>query len=192
MCSPIIQFVIQSLLLLLICMHTCLMHAKSGPSCTQLTVFTSAWMTALAAFWLDIGALSTCLRKHSSCTSPCLAFLDAHHHAWLSWQSVPATTTVGGFGCAILSAGPVMQMMGFSWMFVLFLICAVAYHHLVTPRGIHWFQFLYFFSSFWGQFGPNATTWLLPGELFPTETRAMSHGISAAVGKVRASCLQSL
>lgn len=75
-------------------------------------------------------------------------------------------------------------MMGFAWMFALFLACAVAYSPLTKPSGIHWFQFLYFFSSFWGQFGPNATTWLLPGELFPTETRAMSHGLSAAVGKV--------
>ena len=35
-----------------------------------------------------------------------------------------------------------------------------------------------------GQFGPNATTWLLPGEVFPTDIRATCHGISAAVGKV--------
>lgn len=77
-----------------------------------------------------------------------------------------------------------MQMMGFAWMFILFLVCAIAYKPLTQPSGIHWFQFLYFFSSFWGQFGPNATTWLLPGELFPTEARAMSHGLSAAVGKV--------
>ncbi len=78
-----------------------------------------------------------------------------------------------------------MQMMGFAWIFALFLVCAIAYKPLTKPSGIHWFQFLYFFSSFWGQFGPNATTWLLPGELFPTEARAMSHGLSAAVGKVR-------
>ncbi len=76
-------------------------------------------------------------------------------------------------------------MMGFAWMFALFLVCAIAYKPLTQPSGIHWFQFLYFFSSFWGQFGPNATTWLLPGELFPTEARAMSHGLSAAVGKVK-------
>ena len=31
----------------------------------------------------------------------------------------------------------------------------------------------------------NATTWMLPGELFPTEVRATCHGISAAAGKVR-------
>ena len=31
----------------------------------------------------------------------------------------------------------------------------------------------------------NATTWMLPGEIFPTEVRATCHGISAATGKVR-------
>ena len=33
----------------------------------------------------------------------------------------------------------------------------------------------------------NATTWMLPGEIFPTEVRATCHGISAATGKVRTS-----
>ncbi|GLI58503.1 hypothetical protein VaNZ11_000236 [Volvox africanus] len=79
-----------------------------------------------------------------------------------------------------------MQMMGFSWMFVLFLICAVHYDQLRTPKYIHAFQFLYYFSSFWGQWGPNATTWLLPAELAPTEVRSMCHGFSAAVGKAGA------
>ena len=36
------------------------------------------------------------------------------------------------------------------------------------------------------QFGPNATTWLLPAETVPTETRGMCHGFSAAVGKAGA------
>lgn len=40
--------------------------------------------------------------------------------------------------------------------------------------------------SFWGQFGPNATTFLLASELFPTDTRGKAHGISAAVGKLGA------
>ncbi|KAG2435009.1 hypothetical protein HYH02_012007 [Chlamydomonas schloesseri] len=79
-----------------------------------------------------------------------------------------------------------MQVMGFAWMFVLFLICAVHYDQLSTNKYIHAFQFLYYFSSFWGQFGPNATTWLLPAELAPTEVRSMCHGFSAAVGKAGA------
>lgn len=32
----------------------------------------------------------------------------------------------------------------------------------------------------------NATTWMLPGEVFPTEVRATCHGVSAAVGKAGA------
>ncbi|EFJ43350.1 proton/phosphate symporter [Volvox carteri f. nagariensis] len=78
-----------------------------------------------------------------------------------------------------------MQMLGFTWMFVLFLICAVHYNKLLANY-IHAFQFMYYFSSFWGQFGPNATTWLLPAELSPTEVRSMCHGFSAAVGKAGA------
>jgi hypothetical protein len=35
--------------------------------------------------------------------------------------------------------------------------------HAYCAGGIHTFQFIYFFSSFWGQFGPNCTTFLLAG-----------------------------
>lgn len=52
-------------------------------------------------------------------------------------------------------------------------------------------QFIYYLSSFFVQFGPNATTFLLAGEVFPTEARGLAHGISAAVGKVRSCFIQS-
>ena len=76
-------------------------------------------------------------------------------------------------------------MMGFAWMGLLFIICAADYKHLTSGNttALHWFQFLYFFSSFWGQFGPNATTWLIPAEVAPTEMRSQCHGLAAAVGK---------
>ena len=41
-------------------------------------------------------------------------------------------------------------------------------------------------QSFWGQLGPNATTFILAAELFPTELRGRFHGASAAVGKLGA------
>lgn len=110
----------------------------------------------------------------------------------LEWTLLNSTVALVGYYFAAFTVDRAwmgrrrMQMMGFAWMFALFLVCAIAYKPLTQPSGIHWFQFLYFFSSFWGQFGPNATTWLLPGELFPTEARAMSHGLSAAVGKAGA------
>jgi hypothetical protein len=47
---------------------------------------------------------------------------------------------------------------------------------------IHWFQALYYLASFFAQYGPNCTTWLIAAELIPTDARALSHGIAAAVG----------
>jgi hypothetical protein len=48
---------------------------------------------------------------------------------------------------------------------------------------IHWFQALYYLASFFAQYGPNCTTWLIAAELIPTETRAMAHGWAAAIGE---------
>jgi hypothetical protein len=79
-----------------------------------------------------------------------------------------------------------MQNMGFLISFILFLACGYAYDTLVTPEYIGLFQFLYYMSSFFAQFGANATTWLLPVELFPTDVRSQAHGISAAMGKLGA------
>jgi len=78
-----------------------------------------------------------------------------------------------------------MQAIGFAMMFVLFIACGAAYDTLVADY-IQLFQFLYFFSSFWNQFGPNCVTWLVAGEVFPTDVRAFFHGISAATGKAGA------
>lgn len=78
-------------------------------------------------------------------------------------------------------------MLGFFWIFALFLICGLAYPRLTSSAGnLKWFQTMYYLSSFWGQFGPNATTFLLASELFPTQLRGRCHGVSAAVGKLGA------
>lgn len=41
-------------------------------------------------------------------------------------------------------------------------------------------------EQFFFNFGPNATTFIVPAEVFPTRVRAFGHGISAAAGKVGA------
>ncbi|CAG8105070.1 unnamed protein product [Penicillium nalgiovense] len=45
---------------------------------------------------------------------------------------------------------------------------------------------LYVLTQFCFNFGPNATTFIVPGECFPTRYRATAHGISVAVGKLGA------
>ena len=57
-----------------------------------------------------------------------------------------------------------LQLLGFGAVCVLFYISAAVYPSLTTKKGLPTFQFIYFFSSFWGQFGPNCTTFLLAGE----------------------------
>ena len=49
-----------------------------------------------------------------------------------------------------------MQATGFLADFVLFMIATALFNPLQTPgAAIKVFQFIYFFSSFWNQFGPN-------------------------------------
>jgi MFS family permease len=79
-----------------------------------------------------------------------------------------------------------LQNLGFFMTFLLFLMCAIFYGWLTTPAGANTFLALYLLSTFFGQFGPNSTTWLLPSEVFPTDIRTLSHGFSAASGKVGA------
>jgi len=46
--------------------------------------------------------------------------------------------------------------------------------------------FLYCLANFFQNFGPNSTTFIVPGEVFPTRYRSTGHGISAASGKLGA------
>ena len=60
------------------------------------------------------------------------------------------------------------------------------YNYYKSVKGVHAFQAMYFLSSFFNQFGPNAVTFLVAAEVFPTSVRATAHGFSAAWGKLGA------
>jgi MFS family permease len=52
-----------------------------------------------------------------------------------------------------------MQVVGFFFTGLIFLVCAIWYDQLSRPGiGTQIFQFLYYFAGFWIQFGPNCTT----------------------------------
>lgn len=77
-----------------------------------------------------------------------------------------------------------IQLMGFGMLTILFIIIGFAYAKLIhTHNGL---LALYVIAQFFFNFGPNATTFIVPGECFPTRYRSTSHGISAATGKVGA------
>ncbi len=79
-----------------------------------------------------------------------------------------------------------MQIVGFLADFILFVVPAFNFKHYTSPQGIKAFQAMYFLSSFFNQFGPNAVTFLVAAEVYPTPIRATAHGLSAACGKLGA------
>ena len=80
-----------------------------------------------------------------------------------------------------------IQLMGFIMLTILFVIMGFAYDKLTsTSGGTKAFVFLYCLTNFFQNFGPNTTTFIVPGEVFPTRYRSTAHGISAASGKLGA------
>ncbi|EPQ52849.1 phosphate transporter [Gloeophyllum trabeum ATCC 11539] len=80
-----------------------------------------------------------------------------------------------------------IQLMGFVMLTIIFVIMGFAYDKLTatsSARGA--FVFLYCLANFFQNFGPNTTTFIVPGEAFPTRYRSTAHGISAASGKIGA------
>merc|ERR1719215_2322642 len=54
-------------------------------------------------------------------------------------------------------------------------------------KKIGWlFVLVYGLTFFFSNFGPNTTTYVVPGEIYPTRLKATCHGISAASGKAGA------
>ncbi|KXN91277.1 Inorganic phosphate transporter PHO84 [Leucoagaricus sp. SymC.cos] len=80
-----------------------------------------------------------------------------------------------------------IQLMGFICLTVLFIIMGFSYDKLnATDPSRKAFVFLYCLANFFQNFGPNSTTFIIPGEAFPTRYRSTGHGISAASGKLGA------
>lgn len=74
-----------------------------------------------------------------------------------------------------------IQLLGFAMMGGSFLAMALipGIEKLIYP-----FLIIYGISYFFTEFGPNATTFVYPAELFPVEGRTTGHGIASATGKI--------
>ena len=81
-----------------------------------------------------------------------------------------------------------IQIMGFIMLTIWFCVIGFAYHK-IPPNGL---LGLYIICEFFSNFGPNVTTFIVPGECFPTRYRSSAHGISAASGKVGAIIAQTV
>ncbi|CAG8575685.1 24727_t:CDS:2 [Cetraspora pellucida] len=78
-----------------------------------------------------------------------------------------------------------IQLMGFIALTILFLVLGIAYHQILK-FSLPLFIVIFTLCQLFQNFGPNATTFIIPGEVFPTRYRSTGHGISAASGKLGA------
>lgn len=75
-----------------------------------------------------------------------------------------------------------LQVFGFLILTVIFCVLGFAYHRLSQTSLLA----LYIVANFFFNWGPNTTTFIVPGECFPTRYRSSGHGLSAAMGKIGA------
>ncbi|KAL2065536.1 hypothetical protein VTL71DRAFT_3206 [Oculimacula yallundae] len=89
------------------------------------------------------------------------------------WLSVITIDTIGR---------KTIQIMGFFFLTIIFIVIGFAYNAL-SEGGL---LALYILAQLFFNFGPNTTTFIIPGECFPTRYRSTGHGLSAAMGKIGA------
>ncbi|XP_074318965.1 putative inorganic phosphate transporter 1-3 [Silene latifolia] len=80
----------------------------------------------------------------------------------------------------------IIQMMGFIMMTIFMFAIAFPYAHWQKKENRIGFIVMYGLTFFFANFGPNATTFIVPAEIFPARLRSTCHGISAATGKAGA------
>ncbi|KAJ9115933.1 hypothetical protein QFC22_005076 [Naganishia vaughanmartiniae] len=98
---------------------------------------------------------------------------------------------IPGYWCSFLLIDKIgrkpIQFMGFILLTGIFCALGFGYHKLTaTSGGRAGFVALYCLANFFQNFGPNTTTFVIPGEIAPTRYRSTFHGISAASGKLGA------
>ncbi|KAI1342351.1 H+ symporter [Xylariaceae sp. FL0016] len=75
-----------------------------------------------------------------------------------------------------------LQILGFIILTIVFCVLGFMYHSLSQGSLLA----LYIIANYFFNFGPNTTTFIIPGECFVTRYRSSGHGLSAAMGKVGA------
>jgi MFS transporter, PHS family, inorganic phosphate transporter len=89
------------------------------------------------------------------------------------WTSIILIDTIGR---------KALQILGFFILTIIFSVLGFCYYRLDKGSLLA----LYVIANYFFNFGPNTTTFIIPGECYPTRYRSTGHGISAAMGKVGA------
>ncbi|TDZ44802.1 Repressible high-affinity phosphate permease [Colletotrichum trifolii] len=146
--------------------------------------------TALSWFFLDLAFYG--LGLNNTVVLQAIGYADGDnfyqklHNQAVGMIILSCAGSIPGYWAAVLTLDTIgrkpLQMLGFFVLTVLFCILGFMLHQLSHTV----FLTLYIIGQFFFNFGPNTTTFIVPGECFPTRYRSTGHGISAAMGKIGA------
>ncbi|MBV8050707.1 MAG: MFS transporter [Acidobacteriaceae bacterium] len=110
---------------------------------------------------------------------------DTLLHKTMTQLLIFAVFAAPGYAVAALTMDKLgrktIQVFGFIMMAAAFLVMALVPN--LEKRALP-FVIIYGISFFFTEFGPNATTFVYPSEIFPVRVRTTGHGIAAALGKL--------
>ncbi|XP_071741269.1 probable inorganic phosphate transporter 1-7 [Rutidosis leptorrhynchoides] len=116
--------------------------------------------------------------------------IDEVYHIAKAQSLIALCSTVPGYWFTVALIDRMgrfrIQLMGFTMMTIFMFALAIPYDHWLKDGNKMGFVTLYSFTFFFANFGPNATTFIVPAEIFPARLRSTCHGISAASGKLGA------
>nr|BAE94384.1 putative phosphate transporter [Eucalyptus camaldulensis] len=151
--------------------------------------------TATTWFLLDIAFYSQNLFQKDIFTAigwlPAAKKMNAIHEVYKIARAqtlIALCSTVPGYWFTVATIDYIgrffIQMMGFAMMSIFMFAIAIPYNHWKHHH--IGFVVMYSLTFFFANFGPNATTFIVPAEIFPARLRSTCHGISAAAGKAGA------
>ncbi|PSR79312.1 major facilitator superfamily domain-containing protein [Coniella lustricola] len=146
--------------------------------------------TALSWFFLDVAYYglslnnATILQAIGYSTSGAKSTYEILYNTAIGNLIIVLAGAVPGYWVTVATVDTIgrkpIQLGGFAILTVLFIAMGFGYNRL----GENGLLAIYVLAQFFFNFGPNATTFIVPGECFPTRYRSTSHGISAASGKI--------
>ena len=137
--------------------------------------------TMICWFLLDVTFYGTGEFKHSVSES---IYGDSTVQSSTFFSLMISLMALPGYLCTVIFIDRIgrwtLQFAGFLATACMYALMGISVK-FSAPSGVQFFIFglCFFFTNF----GPNATTFIIPSEIFPSLVRATCHGMSAAAGK---------
>ncbi|PTB64797.1 inorganic phosphate transporter [Trichoderma citrinoviride] len=146
--------------------------------------------TTMSWFFLDLAYYG--LGLNNSLVLSAIGYADGHtlyhklYNQAVGMIILACAGSIPGYWAAVFTIDSVgrkpLQFIGFLLLTVIFCVLGFCFHALSETAML----VLYIVAQFLFNAGPNTTTFIIPGECFPTRYRSTGHGLSAAAGKVGA------